>query len=324
MIRLLAPDTFQQRAEFLADVRAFFRERDALEVETPLLNATGAVEPFLDSFVVKRPAESEQDRKTSGPARRQAGYLITSPEYNLKILLAHLDRDLFQIAHTFRSGESGGMHTEEFLMLEWYRRGIDEFQLMDECDALLAWLAGRGFSRLAPPPPAERLSVAELLDDHAGCDSRRAGLLDAVQRHGLATQDPADWRYDELFFCVFLNLVEPKLAVDWPVFVYNYPPELAALSRVEDGVARRFEIYWHGVELANGYFELTDPAEQRARFARENDLRRSLNKEPMPIDEQFLEAISGMPPASGVALGLDRLFMVLRGETDFSATSPFL
>lgn len=325
MLNPLDAETLQARAEFLNDVRRFFRERACLEVETPLLNPTGAVEPFLDSLEVRRPTESAVDRKPAGSASgERAGFLITSPEYNLKILLARTGRDLFQIAHCFRAGEAGGLHSEEFLMLEWYRRGIDEFGLMDECDELLDYLAGRPASRIARPGPARRRTVNQVLNEYAGCpDASRASLLSTCERLGLAGADAEAWRYDELFFAVFLNAVEPQLGREGVDFVYQYPRELAALSRIEGDIARRFEIYWQEAELANGYYELIDRAEQERRFAAENELRARLGKEGMTADAQFLAALADMPESSGIALGLDRLFMVLQGARDLKSTSPF-
>ncbi len=326
-MHILPAEHYTLRAQFLRDVRAFFAGRDCLEVETPLLGPTPSVEPFLDSFEVRRPGLPGPDRKpgTSGSGTR-AGFLITSPEYNLKILLAHLDRDVFEIAHCFRAGEAGGHHTEEFLMLEWYRRGMDEFALMDECEALLDFLGTRPYARVRPGGPARRRSVRELLKTYADCpDVSRAALLKAARHIGAGgAEDPATWRYDELFFSVFLNAVEPHLGGQGPEFVYHYPPELAALSQIENDVARRFEIYWQGVELANGYFELTDATEQAARFTRENELRRELSKPPAEANVQFLEALGHMPSASGIALGLERLLMVLLDESEIVRVSPFV
>ena len=323
MIRVLDNATWEARAQFLDDVRAFFRERGVLEVETPLLNAHGTVEPFLDPFVVTRTARR---KSPSGPSGPQGAYLITSPEYNMKILLSTLRRDIYQIAHCFREGDAGGHHTEEFLMLEWYRIGFDEFALMEEVTALLERLAAHAYSG-QPFQTPRSCTVAELFRTHCDCGLLRSELEEALPRYSLLGHEerPENLRYDELFFTLFLNRIEHHLGKEAPDFVYDYPPELAALSVIESGRARRFEVYWQGQELANGYNELRDPVEQAARFAKENQLRESLAKPHMPADPQFLSALrSGLPQCSGIALGLDRLFMVLRGKNTLEAVSPFL
>lgn len=345
-------EAHRARAELLQFVRKFFRERGVLEVETRLFNPTGAVEAHLDSFAVRRRGvrkspQAPQRQPAEGDA--DAGYLITSPEYNLKILLAELRCNLMQIAHCFREGDYGDLHREEFLMLEWYLLDADEHAFMDQCEDLLRGAAGLDFLRTpgSPPPPAEtpfpRLRVRDLLRERVGlADWDRASLIDCVRRLGLAPieannaqhgRDAAAgldaWPYDDLFFTIFLNEIERELPDgDSPCFVYDYPPELAALARIEADAAgrpraRRFEIYWRGLELANGYNELTDAGELEARFARENELRRALGKPEMRPDPQLLAALRkppGMPAASGAALGLDRLFLALCGAPDFNAS----
>lgn len=215
-------------------------------------------------------------------------------------------------------------------MLEWYLVEADEFGLMDQCAELLRWLVNQPFARADLPSlagPFRRHSVGELLERHAGCRScARADIIAALERRGLlaAGEDPETQPYDDLFFALFLNRVEAHLGVDRPEFVYDYPPELAALSRVEDGRARRFELYWQRIELANGYYELTDPAEQRARFAEDNARRLARGKPEMVPDPALLAALDrGLPRCSGVALGLDRLFMLLQGAAQLAEISPF-
>ncbi|MBI3395641.1 MAG: EF-P lysine aminoacylase GenX [Spirochaetia bacterium] len=320
MIRCLGAQTMELRSRFLWDVRRFFHERGYLEVETPLLNPTGGFEPFLDPLSVVRSGVRKSPQAAVTPRQ---GYLITSPEYNLKILVAELNRNLFQIAHVFREGDHGDFHSEEFLMLEWYHVGIDEFQLMNECRDLITFLSSMPYSRVKAESFQEH-TVNDLLKRYAGCAASRTELEEAVVRLGLTGgDDPKSLRYDELFFTVFLNTVEQHLGRSGPEFVHSYPPELAALSRVESGVARRFEIYWDGVELANGFFELNSRQEQEARFLAENQLRQELGKPTMEPDEQFLDAVGRLPKTSGIALGLERLLMVLLGKTRISDVSPF-
>lgn len=339
-MRILTLDHYEAHADYLRAVREFFHSRDFLEVETPLLNSCGAVEAHLDSLLVQRQgirkspdAPEAHGRASDAPA----GYLITSPEYNLKIVLAHLKRSLFQVAHSFREGDIGPIHSEEFLMLEWYLVGADEFALMDQCEELLRHLCAQNFCRISLPSETfARRSVTRLLQQYADCpDFSRASIIAALQRDGLL--DPSNSNapdspkadvdatpYEDLFFSLFLNRVEPHLGRTGPEFVYDYPPELAALSRVTDGRARRFEIYWDRIELANGYYELNDGQEQRRRFVAENLARRAAGKPEMQPDPQFLAALDhGLPDCSGVALGLDRLFMLLRNARTLDQVSIF-
>ncbi len=336
-MRLLSTELYEAHSEFLQAVRDFFRSRSFLEIETPLLNTCGAVEVHLDSLRVQRRGIRKSPEAPAGSAAQSAGYLITSPEYNLKIALSELQRSIFQIAHSFREGDIGQMHSEEFLMLEWYLVAADEFALMDQCEEFLKTLSTAAFSRTRPlRAKFRRRRVADLMREYADCpDLSRASLIEALDRQGLRDPgadrvDPADSSatpetpYEDLFFTLFLNRVEEHLGVYGPEFVYDYPPELAALSRIEDGRARRFEIYWQRVELANGYFELTDPAEQRRRFEGDNRRRLANGKPAMRIDPRFLAALErGLPDCSGIALGLDRLFMLLRGATSLAEVSIF-
>ncbi|MCR9142039.1 MAG: EF-P lysine aminoacylase EpmA [bacterium] len=339
-MRILSSELYEAHSQYLAAVRDFFRSRGYLEVETPLMNRQGAVELHLDSLTVRRRGIRKSPEAPAPPAAGTdsldadpdlAGYLITSPEYNLKIVLSELQRSIFQVAHAFREGDIGQIHSEEFLMLEWYLVGGDEFALMDQCEEFLHDMCARPFSRIGLPEGKQfpRRSVSELLQTYADCaDFSRPALQQALDRHGLlnpAERDrPDEIPYDDLFFSLFLNRVEEHLGVDGPEFVYDYPPALAALSRVEDGRARRFEIYWRRVELANGYFELSDGIEQRRRFDLDNRNRRQAGKPEMQPDPKFLAALDrGLPECSGIALGLDRLFMLLRDAESLAEVSMY-
>lgn len=325
MIRKLPAQVWQARARMNAIVRRFMEERQVLEVETPLLGPHGTVEPFLDPFCVQRRA------RRKGPQQKQTdAYLITSPEYNLKILLGDLRRDVFQIAHCFREGDDGPLHSEEFLMLEWYRMGFDEHQLMHETAELLQQLSIElplPAAKAPAPTTIVSQSVSEIFQQFVGCGLTRGELETALTQNRLlgSGEDVQSLRYDELFFSLFLNKIENQLGQNCLHFLYDYPPELAALSTIEHGRARRFELYWQGVELANGYYELRDATEQQRRFAEENNLRRSMGKPAMAPDQQFVQALAdGLPACSGIALGLDRLLMVLWGASDLSEVSPFV
>ncbi|MEQ9362992.1 MAG: EF-P lysine aminoacylase EpmA [Leptospirales bacterium] len=332
-MRVLTPDLYEAHSEYLRAVRDFFQRAGFLEVETPLLNRHGAVELHLDSLSVQRRGLRKSPEAPRDPTDRSpnfAGYLVTSPEYNMKIVLSELRRSIFQLAHSFREGDIGQIHSEEFLMLEWYLVGGHEFALMDQCEEFLQYLSEQPFSRVRlPETKFRRRRVSELLQTHANCPGlSRAELLAALDRQNLLNpadrERPESIPYEDLFFSLFLNRVEEHLGVDGPEFVYDYPPELAALSRVENGRARRFEIYWRRVELANGYFELTDPVEQRRRFALDNQNRRRAGKPEMEADPAFLAALErGLPECSGIALGLDRLFMLLRNARTLAEVSMY-
>lgn len=320
MIRQIPLSVLKNRALFLREIRHFYEENGYLEVETPLMNPGANIEAFLEPFRAIRSGI----RKSPEAGASRNGFLITSPEYNLKILLADHRERIFQIAHCFREGDVGGSHTEEFLMLEWYRPDCDEFCLMEECDSLLSRLSRLPFCRITPlTTPALRLSVDEAFERYAGCGLGYEGLLRKVESSGLLVRSRSEPRYDELFFLVFLNEIERHLGHDTPCFLYGYPEELAALSRCENGRARRFEIYWKGSEVANGYFELTGREAHEKRFLHENTIRLSRGEEAFPPEERFLGCCDRIPDAGGVALGLDRLFMVLCAEESFKNITPF-
>lgn len=300
------------RDRFLALVRAFFRGNGYLEVETPALNPTGAVEAFLDPFRVER----------TGPAGRSssgtAGYLITSPEYNLKRLVASTGARLFEIAHCFRASDSGGLHSEEFLMLEWYAPEKNLADMILETAALLRSLAAALPCNL--DLTHREAEVEDLFHQHTGRGFSRADLETTARETGIGSA--AD-RYDELFFSVFLNRIEPHIRTPYPLFIKHYPPELAALSRIEGGRALRFELYWQGIELCNAYDELPGSAANEARFVEANALRLGTGREPMSADAEFLALADMMGPVSGNALGLERLMLIYSGKDKLSSISPF-
>jgi lysyl-tRNA synthetase class 2 len=294
--------TLLRRAAMLAAARAFFAARRVLEVETPILSAAAVSDPQLESL-----------------ATRIAGmpgefYLQTSPEYAMKRLLAAGSGDIFQICKVFRDEERGRWHNPEFTLIEWYRQGFDDAALMDEVEALAGTLLGPQRTL----PPAERLSYAAALERHAGVDAHRssdADLTAAAQRHGIVCDAALD-RDAKLDLLMGL-IVGPQLGRDRPCFVCDYPASQAALARLKPGtppVAARFELYLDGVELANGFHELQDPAEQRARFDRDLKKRGERGQTQRPVDENLLAALEhGMPDCAGVALGFDRLVALALG-----------
>lgn len=315
-------ERLRQRAAIARAVRDYFDAQGFLEVETPARVANPGQELHLDAF----PAGAGRD----GGAR----YLITSPEHHMKRLLARLCRGtvaspvrIYQMCRAFRAGEAGPHHLGEFTMLEWYRAGEPLSMIARDCEAILQ-AAVRAIG--APTPaPARRTTVRALLREHAGFDLRGdeapGELRDRLRAAGHPAPDDAAW--DDLFFQVFLDRVEPALSGERAVIVEDWPLPLAALARrkAEDpSVAERFELYGDGLELANAYGELTDASEQRARFAAELARRRALGKQVYPIDEALLAALPALPaPTSGVALGFDRLVMWATGAREIREVVAF-
>lgn len=290
----------QLRGRVLAVLRTFFAQRGVWEIDTPLLDQSTATDPFIGSFSVQ----------PVGATQSPVGYLQTSPEFAMKRLLAAGSGSIYQICKAFRCEERGRWHNPEFTLLEWYRVGFDHHQLMDEMDALLHAVLG--------VQAAERVTYAQLFQRYLDIDphhSTVAALQSCAHERGIALvgqheEENLDfWRNLLLAQCI-----EPQLGHDRPVFISDFPVSQAALARIRPGnpaVAERFEVYVQGVELANGYHELTDAVEQRRRFEADNAARRQLGLAQIPVDERLLAALTvGMPPCAGVALGVDRLVML--------------
>ena len=283
----------EKRARILQQVRAFFIDRGFLEVETPCRIPANAPELHIDAV-------------DAGGA-----VLHTSPELAMKRLLAAGYPDLFQLCQVWRADERGSRHLPGFTLLEWYRRDADYTALMGDCEALLHHLApAGGFSwqgraiDLAPPWP--RLTVAEAFRRHASCSVEQA---------------LSDGRFDEILTAE----VEPGLGPG-PLFLVDYPAPLAALARLkpdEPAVAERCELYLGGLELANGFSELTDPVEQRRRFNADEQARRAAGKPPRPLPEPYLEELHNLPPCAGIALGIDRLVMLLTDAAEIGEVVAF-
>lgn len=296
----------------LKSARAFFEDRGVLEVETPALSAAAVSDPQIESLATQ----------IAGVSGRR--YLCPSPEYAMKRLLAAGCGDIYQICKVFRDAERGRWHNPEFTMIEWYRVGQDDTALMNEVEALVAGL-------LAPARtlgPAERISYSDALRRHAGVDafdSTEDELLDAARRHGIQcdAQLDRDAKLDLLMGLV----VGPRLGSGSPCFVCDYPATQAALARLKPGlprVAARFELYLDGLELANGFHELAQPEEQRARFRHDLELRGARGQVQPPLDENFLAAMmSGLPDCAGVALGFDRLVAIALGAGKLADAMAF-
>ncbi len=303
-------ERIRARASMLQQLRHFFAARDILEVETPLLCSAGVTDPVIEPLLVER-----------GALMRQSRYLQTSPEYAMKRLLARDGLAIYQLARAFRDGEAGARHNPEFTLLEWYRPGFDHHQLMAEVAELVRHCLGER--------PLQKFSYRQLFLDYLQLDPFLASpgeLESQVRAHidvGAMSGDRDLW-----LDLLMSHVIEPRLALPGMVFVYDYPASQAALARVVemDGVAlgQRFELYVDGMELANGYFELLDAGEQRRRFGRDNARRREHCQPERPLDEKLLAALEhGLPPCSGVALGVDRLLMLATGAGDIREVLAF-
>ena len=313
MNQLLSPQLLKYRARYLFAIRSFFQENGFLEIDTPCLKPVPGMEPYLDPMLV------------SSPHQEKEGYLITSPEYSLKQALSLGIEKIYEIAHCFRSGEKGVLHTKEFLMLEFYQVGINELELMDVCIELFHYLQIHledfGFKR----ENCLKVKMEDLFYEKTGRSFSTEDLISTLKEKFPESKYEYDsMYYDDLFFLVFLNFIENDLPRGKPVFVYDYPEELAALAKVENGRAKRFEIYWNGVELGNAFFELTSPDLQMKRFKEEQEKRIALGKEAFEIDPNFIRSLeSGLPSCSGIAMGLDRLLMITLKQENLKTISPY-
>ncbi len=286
----------ERRAEIFARVRDVFRERDFVEVETPLLVRSPGMDLHLDAFEVK-----------GNLAKRGRRYLNTSPEYQMKRLLAEGLPRIFQISKAFRDDELGDLHNPEFSMLEWYRAGAEMRDVMADTEEIVHRVTG-GEIRMpdrivSTARPFATIRITEAFALHAGIDERECLRL--------ASED------ETTFYRALVDRVEPALRLSpTPVFLTHYPKEQASLARLdpEDSrFAERFELYCDGVELCNGFGELVDPVEQRLRFRADQEARVATGRAVYPIDEPFLEALGKLPPSAGNALGLDRLVALACG-----------
>lgn len=293
----------RKRAELYRSIREFFQARDVLEVETPSLSRHGVIDPHIASLAVAG-----------------HGWLQTSPEFAMKRLLAAGSGSIFQICKAFRDAEAGNFHNPEFTMLEWYRIGFDEHELMSEVEQLLASLVDGGEAR--------RCSYGDLFRERLGIDPHRAGhaeLQALVDRHIDTSSTCAD--KNQCLELLFTHLLQPDL--NGLNFVHDYPASQAALARLAidangTTIARRFEFFFKGVELANGYCELTDAQEYLHRCEADNVKRAAHGLPTMEIDTRLVAAMQhGLPDCAGVALGLDRLLMLMADAASIDEVLSF-
>ena len=306
--------TLQERARILAGIRAFFAARGVWEVETPILCRVPVTDPQLENL----------STRFIGPGHAEGLmlYLHTSPEYAMKRLLAAGSGPIYQISKVFRQGEAGRRHNPEFSMLEWYRPGWDHHRLMDEVEALVAPILGLQGT-------AQRLDYRQAFIEHVGIDpliTDVPALRACAECLGITGIDMGEER-DAWLDLILSHHIEPKLGQDGLCFLQHYPASQAVLARLhpdDPRVAERFELYYRGIELANGFHELSDADEQRRRFEQDLESRRAQGLPEVPIDEALLAALThGLPDCAGVALGLDRLIMLALGKTHISEVLAF-
>ncbi|TWX55304.1 elongation factor P--(R)-beta-lysine ligase [Colwellia hornerae] len=295
----------KSRGNVINEIRYFFKNKNVIEVETPSLSMGTVTDPYLEAFSTQYNYLDNSDINQS-----QQLYLQTSPEFHMKRLLASGYGCIFQICKAFRHEDSGRYHNPEFTLLEWYRIGFDQHDLIAEVDQLL--------STVVKSPKSEKISYQDLFIKYVSIDPLTASfnqLYEAIELHGKA----ADWLYesndcDLLLQFIFSEIIEQNIGISCPCFVYNFPIAQASLAKEcpeDNRVAQRFECYFKGVELANGFNELTDADIQITRFEQDNNKRQQLGLVTKNIDKNFIKALqSGLPQCAGVALGIDRLMMI--------------
>ena len=298
------PAALRLRAELYRLLRAFFFDRGVMEVETPILSAAGNTEPNIQSF-----ATTFHGHVDAGARER---WLRTSPEYPLKRLLAAGVGDCYELGRVFRNGEAGGRHNPEFTMLEWYRVGWDHRRLADE----VVELVQASLTLVDRHADVRVCSYRELFLDTLGLDPLTAPLDVLQQALDRSTIDPEGLTRDDWLDLIITHRLQPDFPRDRMTVIHDYPASQCALARIrrdDPPIAERFELYLGPYELANGYHELNDAAEQRARFERDNAVRRARGLRDVPLDEHLLAALDAMPDCAGVALGVERLLMCLAG-----------
>lgn len=300
-------ELLQKRARIIAKIRHFFERKAYLEVDTPYMAQYGVTDVHLTNI--------------KASFRGKPYYLQTSPEYHMKRLLAAGSGPIYQLARVFRDDECGRWHNPEFSLLEWYQLDVDHWYLIDEMEQL--------FQHLADVPCFKRMSYQEAFEKACHLNPLEASLQEmqkVCERFDLGNVLAPDEPKDQYLHLLMAMVVEPFLGKTYlePVVVYDFPASQACLAKVQGPVAHRFEVYWQGVELANGFHELTDASLQRLRFEEDLQLRRQMGLPAMEMDHLLLAAMQhGLPECSGVALGIDRLISILLKQDSIAKVMSF-
>lgn len=300
-------DILRVRAQLMADIRSFFTSRRYLEVETPIMARYGITDPYLANI------------KTHFRGHNYT--LQTSPEYHMKRLLAAGSGPIFQLARVFRDDELGRWHNPEFTLLEWYQLNVDHLSLLAEVNELL--------QSLMHCEPLRIRTYQEVFQSICEIDPLKISIQDlqiCVKKYGLeSVLDAAEQDADQYLFLLMSHVIEPNLAHDSaPTAIIDFPASQASLAQIVNGCAARFEVYYCGIELANGFYELTDPKLQEIRFQMDNLMRVAQGKPEAAIDKYLLQALQhGLPSCSGVALGVDRLLALVLGQSRLSNCLAF-
>lgn len=309
----ITPANLQKKAQILHDIRAFFMSRSVCEVDVPILAKAPVTDPFLDNFKVSF-AYGGTDG-TDCPY-----YLQTSPEYGMKRMLASGSGDIYYLGKAFRHEPESPQHNPEFTMLEWYRLGFDDRTLMQEVDALLQKILGTR--------EAEYLAYDKAFLQFCQVDIWTASQAELVACYqGECAYDLLSESRDHVLQLLFSEQIEPQIGLSVPCFIYDFPASQSALAKlktIEPHKAHRFEVYFKGLELANGYYELTDAEQLQARWQSDNAVRQAQGLAQMPYDKRLIAALErGLPDCAGVALGVDRLIMLALDAPDIQSTLTF-
>jgi len=311
-------DMLKTRARLLSKLRAFFAEKDIFEVQTPVLSQAGNTEPSIETFVTQQHENSN--------SITQPSFLNTSPEFAMKRLLAAGCGSIYQITPAFRQDEQGKKHNSEFTLLEWYRIDLDHHALMGEVNSLIRFIA-EDFLTLER---SQFFSYRDAMIKFADIDPFKADIeeLKAVAvKAGIDAVGMDDVPFDSWLDLLMSHVVEKNLPLNCPVFIYDYPASQAALAKIKKGslaVAERFELYINGMELANGFHELSDAEEQAERFHKDQIQRKESGLPGIPADYHLIDALKhGLPDCAGVAIGVDRLLMVLSGSKHINEVLTF-
>ena len=311
-------DMLKTKARLLSKLRAFFAEKDIIEVQTPVLSQAGNTEPTIESFVTEQHENFQH--------KIQPSFLNTSPEFAMKRLLAAGYGSIYQISPAFRQDEQGKKHNPEFTLLEWYRIDFDHHALMGEVNALLRFIT-EDFLKLER---SQFFSYQDAMIKFAEVDPFNATLKElkeATVKAGIDAVGMDDVSHDSWLDLLMSQVVEKNLPINCPVFIYDYPASQAALAKIRKGspdVAERFELYINGMELANGFHELSDAEEQAERFLQQQAQRKENAQQGIPADYHLISALKhGLPDCAGVAIGLDRLLMVLSGVEHINEVLTF-